>query len=58
MASEEMTSKLFKPDDVIKGSYIELTQRALHIDIFDIATNIDVYSCGFASIDETREKLA
>lgn len=58
MASEEMTSKLFKVKDVIDGSYIEADTTCIkHIDIFDIATNIDkLISCGFASIDEAREK--
>jgi hypothetical protein len=53
-----MTSKLFKAKDVIDGSYIEADTTCIkHIDIFDIATNIDkLISCGFASIDEAREK--
>lgn len=58
MASEEMTSKLFKVKDVIDGSYIGADTTCIkHIDIFDIANNIDkLISCGFASIDEAREK--
>ena len=58
MASEEMTSKLFKVKDVIDGSSIGADTTCIkHVDIFDIANNIDkLISCGFASIDEAREK--
>lgn len=58
MASEELTGKQFTADEIIKGNHIDADTTCIkHIDIFDIATSVDkLISCGFASIDETREK--
>lgn len=58
MISEELTSKQFTADQICKGSHIVADTSCIkHIDIFDIAANIDkLISCGFASIDETRDK--
>lgn len=58
MISEELTGKQFTPEQVCKGSKIVADTSCIkHIDIFDIAANIDkLISCGFASIDETRDK--
>lgn len=58
MISEELTGKQFTANQVCKGSKIFADTSCIkHIDIFDISANIDkLISCGFASIDEVRER--
>ena len=59
MLSEEFTRKTGTMDDYIKGTYIDVdTTAIMHIDIFEIADNIDkLISSGAYCIDELRNKL-
>lgn len=58
MISEELTSKQFTAEQVCAGSRIVADTSCIkHIDIFDISANVDkLISCGFANIDEVRDK--
>lgn len=58
MISEEFTYKVYSEEEIINGYAIEAdTTNIKHIDIFDLASNIDkLIASGFLSIDEVREK--
>lgn len=59
LLSEEFTRKTGSMDDYINGTYIDVdTTAIMHIDIFEIADNIDkLISSGAYCIDELRNKL-
>ncbi len=59
MISEELTSKIYTPEEVINGSYIEAdTSRIKHADIFDIAVSADkLISSGTMSPNEVRKAM-
>jgi HK97 family phage portal protein len=58
MIGEEFTYKVYSEEEIINGYAIEAdTTNLKHIDIFDLASNIDkLIASGFLSIDEVREK--
>lgn len=58
MISEEFTYKVYSEEEIINGYAIDAdTTNIKHIDIFDLASNIDkLIASGFLSIDEVREK--
>ena len=58
MIGEEFTFKVYSESQIIDGYAIEAdTTNIKHIDIFDLAGNIDkLIACGFLSIDEARQK--
>lgn len=57
LISEEITGKEFSADEVAQGNFVKAdTSNIKHIDIFDIAANVDkLIASGFSSIDEARE---
>lgn len=59
MISEELTRKTSTMEDYLKGTYFDVdTTAIMHIDIFEIADNIDkLISSGAYCIDELRSKL-
>ncbi len=59
MISEELTGKLFAPEEVIGGSYVEADTSCIkHVDIFDVAVSADkLISSGSMSPNEVRKSM-
>lgn len=59
MFSEELTRKTNTRVTWAKGNYIRIdTSRVRHIDLFEIAPNIEkLVSCGVVRLDEVREQI-
>ena len=56
--SQEISAKRYTRNEVISGNYAKVcTDNIKHIDIFDIAANIDkLIASSFINVDEAREK--
>lgn len=58
MISECLTIKQFRPEEIAAGNHIVVdTTQIKHVDIFDIAANVDkLIASGYYSIDEVRTR--